>query len=301
MSCFLAYKHIILYIQGGIKLGEVKIFTDSTCDLTSTILKENNISVIPLYVGFEDGTLKDSVDITAGELFKRVEECGKLPKTAAPSPVDFYNEFKPYIDKGMDIVYIGISSNLSATLQNAMIAAREFPEGRIEVVDSRNLSTGIGLLVLKACDFARDGKNIHEIAASVNELAPKVKTAFVIDTLDYLYMGGRCSSLQNFMSGVFKIKPIVKVVEGRMILGEKSRGKREKALNIMLENAIADKDNMDRDRIIITHSVGSEDSKYLEEKLRENMDFRNIIITVAGCVISSHCGPNTIGIIYLNK
>ncbi len=294
-------KQITFYRQGGIKLGEVKIFTDSTCDLTADIIRENNISVVPLYVGFEDGTLKDGVDILAGDLFKRVEECGKLPKTAAPSPIDFYNEFKDYIDRGMDIVYIGISSELSATLQNAMIAAREFPEGRIEIVDSRNLSTGIGLLVLKACDFAGEGMNAREIAARVSELAPKVKTAFVIDTLDYLYLGGRCSSLQNFMSGVFKIKPIVKVVEGRMILGEKARGKREKALNLMLENAITDKDNMDTDRIIITHSVGSEDSKYLEEGLRSSMEFKNIITTVAGCVISSHCGPNTIGIIYLNK
>lgn len=282
-------------------MGEVKIFTDSTCDLTLDIIKENNISVVPLYVGFDDGTLRDGVEITAGELFKKVDEYGKLPKTAAPSPNDFYNEFKPYIEQGMDIVYIGISSGLSATLQNAMIASREFPEGRIEIVDSQNLSTGIGILVLKACDFAKSGMNVQEIASIVSQLTAKVRTAFVIDTLDYLYMGGRCSSLQNFMSGVFKIKPIVKVVDGRMILGEKSRGKREKALNVMLDNVIGDKDNIDLDRIIVTHSVGSEDSKYLEDKLKKNIKVKNVLITVAGCVISSHCGPNTIGIIYLNK
>lgn len=282
-------------------MGQVKVFTDSTCDLTLDILKENDISIIPLYVGFDDGTFKDGVDITAGELYKKVEECGKLPKTAAPSPIDFYNKFKPFIEQGMDIVYIGISSGLSGTLQNAMIAAREFPEGRIEIVDSQNLSTGVGILALKACDFARSGMNIHEIASRISQLAPKVKTAFVIDTLDYLYMGGRCSSLQNFMSGVFKIKPIVKVVDGRMILGEKARGKREKALNTMLDNVIMDKENIDLDRIIITYSEGSTDSEYLEKKLKENLDAKVIHITVAGCVISSHCGPNTIGIIYLNK
>lgn len=282
-------------------MGEVKIFTDSTCDLTLDIIRENNISIVPLYVGFDDGALKDGVEITPKELFKKVDECGKLPKTSAPSPIDFYNEFKPFIEQGMDIVYIGISSGLSATFQNAMIAAREFPEGRIEVVDSHNLSTGIGILVLKACDFAKEGMNIHEIANKVTKLVPKVKTAFVIDTLDYLYMGGRCSSLQNFMSGVFKIKPIVKVVDGRMILGEKARGKREKALNVMLDNVIEDRDNIELDRIMITHSVGSEDSKYLEDGLKEKIDTEKILITVAGCVISSHCGPNTIGIIYLNK
>lgn len=286
---------------GGRKLGEVKIFTDSTCDLTLDIIKENNISVLPLYVGFDDGTLKDGVDINAGELFKRVDECGKLPKTASPPPIDFYNMFKPYIDQGMDIVYIGISSGLSGTLQNANIAASEFPEGRIEIVDSRNLSTGIGMLVLKACDFARSGMDVHEVANKVREITSKVKTAFVIDTLDYLYMGGRCSALQNFMSGVFKIKPIVKVVDGRMILGEKVRGKREKALNTMLDNVLMDKDNIDLDRIFVTYSVGCSDADYLVTKLRENLNFGKILTSVAGCVISSHCGPNTIGIIYLNK
>lgn len=282
-------------------MGEVKIFTDSTCDLTRDMINTYDISVVPLYVGFDNGTFKDGVDITAGDLFKMVDECGKLPKTAAPSPNDFYNEFKPFIDQGKDIVYIGLSSSLSSTLQNAIIAAKEFPEGRIEIVDSMNLSTGIGLLVLKACDFAKAGMNVHEIAREIQIKIPKIKTAFVIDTLDYLYMGGRCSSLQNFMSGVFKIKPIVKVVDGKMILGEKARGKRERALNVMLDNVIEDKYNIDLDRIIITHSVGNTDKDYLKEKLEENLKVKEVVITTAGCVISSHCGPNTIGIIYLVK
>jgi fatty acid-binding protein DegV len=114
-------------------------------------------------------------------------------------------------------------------------------------------------------------------------------------------MGGRCSSLQNFMSGVFKIKPIVKVVDGKMILGEKSRGKREKAINVMLDNVLVDKDNIELDRIIITHSVGNTDSQYLKDKLEENINVNEVLTTVAGCVISSHCGPNTIGILYISK
>ncbi|MDF2675630.1 MAG: fatty acid-binding protein DegV [Clostridiales bacterium] len=282
-------------------MGEVKVFTDSTCDLTRDIINTYDISVVPLYVGFDNGTYRDGVDITAGDLFKMVDECGKLPKTAAPSPNDFYNEFKPFVEQGKDIVYIGLSSSLSSTLQNAIIAANEFPEGRVEIVDSMNLSTGIGILVLKACDFAKAGMNAHEIAREIQMRVPKVKTAFVIDTLDYLYMGGRCSSLQNFMSGVFKIKPIVKVVDGKMILGEKARGKMERALNVMLDNVLVDKYNIDWDRIIVTHSVGNTDSDYLKGKLEENMKVKEVIITAAGCVISSHCGPNTIGIIYLGK
>jgi DegV family protein with EDD domain len=289
------------FTKGGIEMGEIKVFTDSTCDLPADIIKNYDISVVPMYVGFDEGTYRDGIDITAEELYKKVDEYGKLPKTSAPSPNDFYNAFKPYIDQGKDIVYVGLSSKLSSTLQNSIIAANEFPEGRIEIVDSMNLSTGIGLLALKACDFARQGMNIHEIAEQVRERIPKVKTAFVIDTLDYLYMGGRCSALQNFMSGVFKIKPIVKVVDGRMILGEKSRGKREKALGIMLENAIADKEKMELDRMMVTYSVGNTDSEYLKSELEKNINVEQIITSTAGCVISSHCGPNTIGILYIGK
>lgn len=282
-------------------MGEVKIFADSTCDLTPDIIKQYDISVIPLYVGFDDGTLRDGVDITAAELFKKVDEIRKLPKTSAPSPIDFYNQFKPFIDQGRDIIYIGLSSGLSATVQNATIAAGEFPEGRIEVVDSMNLSTGIGLLVLKACDFAREGMDIHQIANELRIRVPKIKTSFIVDTLDYLYMGGRCSALQNFMSGVLQIRPVVKVVDGKMILGDKVRGKREKALNTMLDNVLMDKDNIELDRIMVTHSMGCADSEYLVEKLKENLNVKEVIVTVAGCVISSHCGPNTIGILYFIK
>jgi DegV family protein with EDD domain len=267
----------------------------------SEIINTYDISIVPMYVNFDEGSYADGIDITAEELYKKVDEYGKLPKTSAPSPNDFYNAFKPYIEQEKDIIYIGISSKLSSTLQNSIIAAGEFPEGRIEIVDSMNLSTGIGLLVLKACDFAKQGMNVHEIAEQVRAKVPKVKTAFVIDTLDYLYKGGRCSALQNFMSGVLKIKPIVKVVDGRMILGEKSRGKREKALNIMLENAIADKDIIESDRMLVTYSVGNTDSEYLKSELEKHINVKQVLTSTAGCVISSHCGPNTIGILYITK
>ncbi|TDT61591.1 DegV family protein [Fonticella tunisiensis] len=282
-------------------MGKVKIFTDSTNDLTPEIISKYDVSVLPLYVNFDDGTYRDGIDMTPEMLYKKVEETGKLPKTASASPADFYNAFKPYIDAGQDIIYIGISSALSSTIQNARIAATEFPEGRIEIVDSMNLSTGIGLLVLKAADYAAEGLGVKEVAERVREKVPKVRTAFVIDTLDYLYKGGRCSALQNFMSGIFKIKPIVKVVDGRMILGQKARGKREHALNTMLNNVLAAKDNIDPDRIIITHAMGENDAEYLKKEIAKNINAREIIITKAGCVIFSHCGPNTVGIIYIEK
>jgi DegV family protein with EDD domain len=286
--------------KGEHLMNKVQIFTDSTCDLSPELIEENDISVVPLYVTFKDKSYKDGVDITPKDLFRMVDEYGELPKTSAAPPVDFINAFKPYIDEGKDILYISISSKLSTTLQNARLAASEFPEGRIKFVDSLNLSTGIGLLVLKAADYAKKGLSVEEISEELMKIVPKVRTQFVIDTLDYLYKGGRCNALQNFIGGMLKIRPIVKVVDGRMILGQKIREKKQKALDIMLDTAL--NDEIDPSRIMITHSLGCEDEAiYLKEELKAKTGIENIFITNAGCVISSHCGPKTIGILYISK
>lgn len=283
-------------------MGKIKVFTDSTNDLSPELIKENGIEVIPLYVGFENGeTYRDGVDVTPKEMYELVKKFGKLPKSASPSPKAFYDAFKPYIDEGKDIIYVGISSGLSATVQNAMIAAQEFPKGRVEVVDSMNLSSGVGLLVLKAVDYANEGLSVQKAAEKVREKVPKVRTEFVIDTLDYLYMGGRCSALQSFMSGIFKIKPIVKVVDGKMILGEKPRGKIEKGIDIMIGHAVKNKDNIELDRIMVTHSLGCTMNEYIRDEVMKKIGPQNVYITDAGCVISSHCGPGTVGILYIEK
>lgn len=280
-------------------MGMVKIFADSTCDLSRDLIESNNISIVPLYVSFDKNTYKDGFEMSTKELYSKVNEYNKLPKTSAPSPINFINAFKPFIDEGRDILYIGLSSKLSSTLQNARIAASEFPDAKIEIVDSFNLSTGIGLLVMKAVDLAKENLSVQEIAKKTRELVPKVETAFVPDTLDYLHKGGRCSALQALMGSVLKIRPIIKVVDGGMIVGQKARGKREKILETMLENALKDKGNIDRKRVFVTHTEGLEDASFLKKELEANLDVEEIIITDAGCVISSHCGPNTVGILYI--
>ncbi len=280
-------------------MSKVKIFADSTCDLSRDLIESNNISIVPLYVSFDDNAYKDGAEIWTKELYSKVAEYDKLPKTSAPSPLDFINAFKPFVEEGKDILYIGLSSKLSSTLQNAKIAASEFPDAKIEIVDSYNLSTGIGLLVMKAVDLAKENLDVEEIARKIRELVPKVETAFVPDTLDYLHKGGRCSSLQALMGSVLKIRPIIKVVDGGMIVGQKARGKREKILDTMLENTLKDKDNMDIKRVFVTHTEGLEDATFLKKKLEKNLDVEEVIITDAGCVISSHCGPNTVGILYI--
>lgn len=282
-------------------MSKVKIIADSTCDLSRDLIENNNISIVPLYVSFDDKTYKDGVELSTKELYSMVVEYNMLPKTSAPSPLDFINTFKPFIDEGKEILYIGLSTKLSSTMQNARIAASEFPDAKIEIVDSCNLSTGIGILVMKAIDLAKEGLDVEEIASIIRESVSNVETAFVPDTLDYLHKGGRCSSLQALMGSVLRIRPIIKVLDGGMIVGQKARGKREKILETMLENALKDKDRMDRKRVFVTHTEGLEDAMYLKNKLEASLNVEEVIITDAGCVISSHCGANTVGIIYLLK
>ncbi len=282
-------------------MGKIKIFADSTCDLSPELIKKNDIGLIPLQVTFGEDSYKDGVDLTVEELYKKVEQYGKLPKTASPSLADMHAAFEPYIKEGYDLIFVGISSKLSSTLQNVAIIANEFDEGRIEIIDSLNLSTGIGLLIMKAVDYVKEGLGIKEIAAKVREQVSKVETEFIIDTLEYLYKGGRCSALQNFFGSMLKIRPVVKVVEGRMILADKVRGKRERVLNTLLNNAMKNKEEMDLDRIFVTHSLADEDAEFLKKELESNTKAKEVIITRAGSVISSHCGPNTVGILYIKN
>jgi DegV family protein with EDD domain len=282
-------------------MGKVKVFTDSTSDLSQELITQNDIGVVPLYVCFNNNSYRDGVDIFPEDVLEKVKKDGALPTTSAPSPGDFYDAFKSYVDQGQDIVYIGLSSKISATMQNVHIAASQFPVGHVYVVDSLNLSTGIGLLVMKAVEYAREGMSAEEIVTNVEKLIPKVRTEFIIDTLDYLYKGGRCSVLQSIFGSILKIHPIVAVSEGKMILSGKVRGKRQRIVAQLLENALQNAENMDMDRIFITHAMSDEDAKLLKEELEKNVKAKDVIITTAGCVIFSHCGPGTVGILYIEK
>jgi len=282
-------------------MNNIKLFSDSTCDLPKELLDKLNISIIPLYVVFGDETFKDGEDINVEELYKKVDELNTLPKTSAPSPIDFYNAFKPYIDKGDSIIYIGLSSELSSTILNAKITKEEFQDADITIIDSKNLSAGIGLLLLKANDLIESGMDKENIIEDIKKLVPKVKTSFIVDDFDFLHKGGRCSNIQSLMGGLLKIKPILKVNEGNIILGQKPRGKKRKAIDLTLQNIYKNKDSIDLDRIIIGESMSIEDSLYIKKQLERNMNFKEILLIEAGCVISSHCGKNTTGIYYIEK
>ena len=279
----------------------VKLITDSTNDLNKELLDELDIEVIPLYVNFGVESYKDGIDITTEELYKKVEEKGELPKTSAISVADFIAVFQKYVDLGYEIVFTGISAQMSSTLQNANLAKEEVAPDKIYIVDSKNLSSGIGLLLLKAAKDIKNGLSAKEVAQNMEENTKLVLSQFVIEKMDYLYKGGRCSGVAKFVGTLLKIKPYIIVRDGKMSVGKKPIGKMQVALIALLEQIKEDKDRVDLDHILITHSIAYEYRDYLYERLREMFPNVDIISTVAGCVISSHCGRGTIGILYMLK
>ena len=282
-------------------MRKVAIVTDSTNDLSEEIIKDRNIFVIPLYVNFSDEVFLDGIDIKTPLLYEKVKEKNELPKTAAVSPADFIDFFQKLINEDYDIIYTGISSKMSGTFQNANIAKEEFSDDRIYLVDSQNLSTGIGLLLLKACDLRDQGLCAKDIALKMKEIVPKIKSQFTIETMEYLWKGGRCSGIVALVGTVLKIKPIICVRNGEMSVGKKPRGKIKIALDTLLKQIYDDKDNLDLDYVMVTHSIAPESATYLLKELKENIPAKHIYETQAGCVISSHCGKGTIGILYITK
>lgn len=279
----------------------VVIMTDSTADLSKDLLKLYDIHSIPLYVRFGDEVYKDGIDITTSELYQKVSEKKILPQTAAPSPGDFYEVFKPLVDAGKEIVYIGIGSTISATIQSARVAALEFPENRIFIIDSKNLSSGIALLVLKAKDLRDKGRSAHVIYEKITDLVPKVRSQFAIQTLEYLYKGGRATGLQALMGSMLRIKPIIKVLDGKLGVDKKAFGKMSRALDMMLDDYFALDTKVDLDYVMVTHSLADKHAIYMMDLVKNKLNPKHLIESHAGCVISSHCGEGTIGILYIER
>lgn len=283
-------------------MTSIRIFVDSTCDLPQTWLQENQIGVVPLYVTFNDEIYRDGVDITPAQLYEKVKQTGQTPKTSAPSPADFIQAFQPVIENGDAIIYISLSSALSSTYANAHLAANTFPAGAVTIVDSLNLSSSIGLLVMKAVRAIEQKLSIAEIVVLLESVRSQIETEFAIDSLEYLYKGGRCSGMQNLIGSLLKIRPVIEVTaQGTLVPAYKIRGKRDKAVEQLLKNALAHREEIDQDIIFVVHSFAEEEARQMQAVLREQTEARQVMITEAGCVISSHCGPQTIAIMYAKK
>lgn len=282
--------------------NKVAILSDSTCDLGKELIEKYNIGIIPLHVNFDTESYLDGVEITLEELYNKVEEKGMLPTTSAASHGEVKAFLKKYLEEGYDIVYTGISSKMSVTFQVMNLVAKELDPERIHLVDSGNLSTGIGLVLLKAAKFRDEGYSAKEIAEKLEDIVPRVKSQFVLDTLDYLHKGGRCSSVAYVFSKVLKVKPMIVVREKTMQVGAKFVGSITKAQKGMTNLFLKDFDNIDKEFVFITHTLSYDGANNIRELISGVSDqIENLYETVAGCVIGTHCGKNTIGILYIMK
>lgn len=282
---------------------DIAITTDSTCDLPQRLIDENDITVVPLTVLLGDTVYRDGVDIKPDDVYSFVEKTGKLPKTSAVTPAEYFEVFKQLTDDGKKVVHIGFSSGLSSSFQNACVAASELDN--VFCVDSKTLCAAQGLLVLKACDYRAKGMDAKKIADRVTKLVPKVSATFVLDGLEYLHKGGRCSSVARFGANVLGIKPSIAVDNqtGKLEVSKKYRGK----IELVYKQYIADRMNeikrIQPDRVVIAESGGvSPQTIAFAKGVIEGKDkFNQVIVADAGCTISSHCGPKTFAIFYIKK
>jgi len=281
----------------------VRIISDSTCDLSKELIQKYDISIIPLHVLLGEEEYEDGENITPDEIYKWSDENKATPKTSAPSITTVTDVFQRCMADGSDLICFSVSDKMSTTGNVMRMTAEELGmEDKISVIDSANLSTGVGLLVLKAADMARDGKEAKEIVEEVERLKPFVRSSFVVDTLTYLHRGGRCSGLAALAGGALKLHPKIVVENGGMIPTKKYRGNMSK----VIMNYVADMEeqlhNAMTERVFITHS-GCEASVLEEvtEYLKALDLFEEILITRAGGVISSHCGPGTLGVLFIEK
>ncbi len=275
----------------------IKITADSTCDLSPEILESMNITLIPLHILVGSDDFRDGIDISPADVFRYVDKEGKLCKTAAVNVYEYEKLFGEFSEQYDAVIHICISSEFSSCYKNALIAAENFKN--VYVIDSRNLSSGQGHIVYDAALMARSSADPEEICRQLELLIPKVDASFVIDRLDYLHKGGRCSDLAAIGSRIFMLKPCIEVVNGKMEVGKKYRGGFKICLQRYVKDRLENAQDIDYSRVFITHPMCSPHVvEEVKETIRRYADFQEIIETRAGCTVSGHCGPNTLGILF---
>ena len=280
-------------------MKKIIISCDSTCDLSREIIEKYDIRVLPMIVNFGLDGYRDGVNITPDEIYDRVGRENTLPKTSAISAGEYIEYFKKLLEEAETVVHFSISSGFSCTFQNSLFAIEELKN--IYSVDSRNLSTGHGLVVLKACDLVEQGLSAEEIVKEVEKYREKVDASFVIDKLDYLHKGGRCGGLTAFAATILHLKPCIEVIEGKMSVGKKYRGSLDKVVVKYAKNRLENQD-VDSRRVFITHSGCKQKTiDAVISVVEESNLFDEILVTRAGCTVSTHCGPNTIGVLFARK
>lgn len=277
---------------------KIAITTDSVVDLSKELLDKYDIKIVPLNILLGSDEYLDG-DISSEKIFKFVEETGTLPKTSAVNE-DRFTEFFDSVLKDYDeIVHFDISSEMSTTYNNAVNASKKF-DGKVFVVDTRTLSTGMALLAIYARKLAGEGLSAKEIAKECEKKASKVQASFVIERLDFLYKGGRCSSLALLGANILKIRPQIVVKDGKMISGKKYKGKMTNVIKEYCKDVLAEYNHPDKSVIFVTHSPSDRELVDVAIDCVKDLGFENVYETEAGCTVSSHCGKNTVGILYIN-
>ena len=279
---------------------KIKIISDSTCDLPAQLVAEHNITLTPLTVVKNDEQFKDGVTITPADIFAHVAAGGDLCTTSANSIGEYADVFEKYHADYDGIIMVTIGSGFSTCYQSACLAAEDFE--KVRVVDSQNLSTGQGLVVLKACELAKTATDLDNLANELRAYSEKVEASFVVDKLDYLVKGGRCSSAAALGANLLNLKPCIEVKNGKMSVGKKYRGNYTKCLANYAKERLDGREDIDNSTVFITKTVVSDEAyEAVKNTVAEYGHFETVCESMAGCTVSSHCGPGTLGIIFVRK
>lgn len=279
---------------------KIKILSDSTCDLSQELVEKYDITIVPLTVVKNDKAYSDGVTITTDEIFAHVAAGGDLCSTTAVSVGEYQEWFEKFAGDYDGVVHINISSEFSACYQNASLAAAEFDN--VITIDSRNLSTGQGLVVLEACKLTESVSSLEELKEKLDKFTPNVEASFLLDRLEYMVKGGRCSAAAALGANLLNLKPCIEVKNGKMAVVKKYRGNYAKCLATYVKDRLADRDDLARETLFVTHTpVTDECLQAVQAAVDACAEFENIYWTQAGCTISCHCGPGTLGVLFVRK
>ena len=279
---------------------KIKILSDSTCDLSPELVAAHDITLVPLVVNKDGNSYRDGVDIVPADIFAHVAAGGALCSTSALNMGDYEDIFKRYVSDYDGVVHINIGSGFSCCYQNACLAAEEF--SNVVVIDSRNLSTGQGLVVLKAAELAKTCESLEDLKAQLDEFTTKVEASFLLDQLGYMVKGGRCSSVAALGANLLNLKPCIEVKDGKMSVVKKYRGTFNKSILNYVKDRLADREDLDYGTVFVTHTPVADDTvDSVIEAVKQYGEFENLYHTNAGCTVSCHCGPGTLGVLFVRK
>ena len=282
--------------------SKIILSADSTCDLNEELKQRYDVHYYPFHIILEEKDYLDNVDITPDDIYKKYYEKKILPKTAAINVSEYVEYFQKWVDDGYEVIHLNLGSAISSAHQNCLLAAQMLEH--VYPIDSCNLSTGIGLLIIEAAQRIKSGMKAIEIVKELKTMTEKCHASFILDTLAFMHAGGRCSAIVALSANVLNLRPCIEVdnTTGSMGIGKKYRGNLEKVLEKYTIDKLNSYTNIKKDHIFITHS--GIDNSYIElvrDIIKKNADFKEIHITRASCTISSHCGPNTLGILFMTE